>query len=132
MGKWKHPQGITSYEPEQRVVLHVFFVQIHKIMKKYQNEAQRTEAMAKAQEEITRFLKHEYGYVELMRQAAKAQLQIAEILSYVDQDEKENVGIRDIHKFFFFAIRVFDLLKPFTEYEIGWCMSNGHHLDYQR
>ena len=86
-------------------------------MKKYQNEAERVEAMAKAQEEITRFLKHEYSYADLMRQAAKAQLQIAEIMIYVEQDEMENIAIRDIHEFFFFAIRVFDLLKPFTEYE---------------
>ena len=88
-------------------------------MKKYRNDEQKAIALQYAQESITRFLKHEYSYTELMKQAAKAQLQIAEILSYVDQDEKENVGIRDIHEFFFFAIRVFDLLKPFTEDEIG-------------
>ena len=86
-------------------------------MKKYQNEAERVEAMAKAQEGITRFLKHEYSYADLMRQAAKAQLQIAEIIKYVEQDDMEYIVISDIHEFFFFAIRVFDLLKPFTEYE---------------
>ena len=84
-------------------------------MKKYQSKADRVEATAKAQEEITRFLKHEYSYAELMRQAAKAQLQIAEILCYVERDEMDNIVIRDIHEFFFFTIRVFDLLKPFTE-----------------
>ena len=88
-------------------------------MKKYRNDEQRATALQYAQESIIRFLKHEYSYTELMKQAAKAQLQIAEIISIVDHDEIDKVVIEDIREFFFFAIRVFELLEPFTEYETG-------------
>ena len=88
-------------------------------MKKYQNEAQRAAAMAKAQEEISLFLKHEYSYTELMKQAAKAQVQIAEIISLVNQEDKDQVGIEDIREFFYFAIKAFELLEPFNEDETG-------------
>ena len=81
-------------------------------MKKYRNDEQRATALQYAQESIIRFLKHEYSYTELMKQAAKAQLQIAEIITLVDQDEMDK-------EFFFFAIRVFELLEPFTEDETG-------------
>ena len=88
-------------------------------MKKYRNDEQKAIALQYAQESITRFLKHEYSYTELMKQAAKAQLQIAEIITLVDQNDMDKVVIEDIREFFFFAIRAFELLEPFNEDETG-------------
>ena len=86
-------------------------------MKKYQNEAARTVAIKEAGDQISRFLTHDYSYAELMKSAAKAQSQIFEIIGLVDNNKRERLVTEDIQEFFFFAIRAFDLLEPFSENE---------------
>lgn len=84
-------------------------------MKKYENDYEKELAIAKANFKIQDFLTHHASYTELMEYAAKAQSQVFEIIRHCDVNEKTQWDVDDISTFFFFAIRAFELLEPFTE-----------------
>lgn len=109
------PKAASSWKPEQRVVLHFLFVQILRVMNRYKDETEKAIGLAKAQMKIAEFLKHDYSFTELMAQTAKAQAQVFNIISNVDPDKVEECNVGDISEFFYFAIKAFELLEPFSE-----------------
>ena len=84
-------------------------------MKKYQNEVEKAVAIAKAQARIVEFLKHDYSYTELMTKTAKAQAQVFNIINLCDIDHRDECNVEELAEFFYFAIRAFELLEPFTD-----------------
>ena len=84
-------------------------------MKRYQDEHQRELAMVKAHAEIKDFLEHHASYTELMEYAAKAQAEVFGLLRLIDENESTQISVTGIHEFFYFAIKAFELLEPFTE-----------------
>lgn len=84
-------------------------------MKRYLNETEKAVALAKAQSKIAEFLKHDYSYTELMTKTAKAQAQVFSIISAADPDRRDQCHVDEVSEFFYFAIKAFELLQPFTE-----------------
>jgi hypothetical protein len=84
-------------------------------MKKYQSETEKVVAIAMAQAKIAEFLKHDYSYTELMTMTAKAQAQVFNIINLCDSNHRDECNVEELAEFFFFAIRAFELLEPFTE-----------------
>ena len=71
--------------------------------------------MVKAHAEIKNFLENHASYTELMEYAAKAQAEVFGLLRLIDENETTQISVTDIHEFFYFAIKAFQLLEPFTE-----------------
>ena len=88
-------------------------------MKHYKDETEKAVALVKAQMRIAEFLKHDYSYTELMTTAAKAQAQVFSIMRNCDRDKRDQCCVDDVSDFFYFAIKAFELLEPFTEDELG-------------
>ena len=84
-------------------------------MNRYQNETEKAVAIARAQAKISEFLKHEYSYTELMTKTAKAQAQVFNIIGLCNPDHKDECCVDELAEFFYFAVRAFELLEPFTE-----------------
>lgn len=87
-------------------------------MKRYKDETEKAVALARAQMRIAEFLKHDYSYTDLMTKAAKAQAQVFNIISFTDRDKQDQYDVAEISEFFYFALRAFELLEPFTEDEL--------------
>ena len=109
------PKGIPLGALTARSAAFLFICQNIKSMKKYQNETDKVVAIARAQAKIAEFLKHEYSYTELMTKTAKAQAQVFNIINLCDVNQREECQVEELAEFFFFAIRAFELLEPFTE-----------------
>lgn len=88
-------------------------------MKHYKDETEKAVALTKAQMRIAEFLKHDYSYTELMTTAAKAQAQVFNIISNCDPNKRSQCHVEEVSDFFYFAIKAFELLEPFTEDELG-------------
>lgn len=86
-------------------------------MKKYKDETEKAIAIAKAQVRIEEFLKHDYSYAELMTMTAKAQAQVFNIINLADGGNRDEIHVEQIAEFFYFAIKAFQLLEPYSESE---------------
>ena len=67
-----------------------------------------------AVEDIERFLAHEYSYTEFMQGAAEAQAQLQIAFGIMNQSRLDEININAVGEFFFYAIRVMEILKPFA------------------
>lgn len=82
---------------------------------KYNNQTERAIATAKAQCAIEEYLRHFCSYTEIMEYAAKAQTQVFHLIAMMDKDRRDECHVEEISEFFFFAIKAFELLEPFTD-----------------
>ncbi len=68
----------------------------------------------KAVEDLETFLAEEYSLKEFMYDVAVIQQQMLMAMSYMDQDHLYIIDTRQISNFCFYAIRMGDILEPFT------------------
>lgn len=84
-------------------------------MKRYANDAQRAVAIAKAETEITQFMKTQCSYTELMLMAAKSQAQVFNIINLISPDAREQLHVEELAEYFYYSIAAIELLEPFNE-----------------
>ena len=73
---------------------------------------------SEAVKDIEVFLAREYSYTEYMKQAAEAQTHLLLAFNLVDPDRTNELGFLQIAEFFYYAIRVMELLEPFTNQKL--------------